>query len=358
MSTNDGSGNPLDPINRLDAMRALAWAPPSLPLFGDGVARSGWDKFPIAQSPAAGEHGAADSAGADGAPSSWDSFPLAASFPSSEESGGTIGERGFSAPLPSADDRSSAVLPTRGPFNQAGPSAPLRRPRPTPAVPLPRPRPVPWWPATVQRADNSVDERWPAELPAKPAWPRTIASAPLTLPAFPSKLKTPTLDDAGLDPADIAGRMTQAESSGNPNASAKTSTAQGLGQITNDTWFDLLRKHRPELGFGRNREDILALKFDPDLNRQMTLAYAEDNAKGLKNANLPITPARLYLMHFLGPGDAPKVLRADPDTPAASIVSSKSLNSNGNMILGRTAAQMLEWASRKMGVPPEPWSYP
>ena len=87
----------------------------------------------------------------------------------------------------------------------------------------------------------------------------------------------------------------------------------------------------------------------------MTLAYAEDNARGLHNAGLPITPARLYLMHFLGPGDALRVLHALPDAPAASVVGPGALKSNGNVIVPRTAAQMLEWASHKMGVPPESW---
>jgi hypothetical protein len=48
MTTSNGSANPLYPFNWLDAMRANAWAPPSLPLFGDGVARNSWDRFPRA----------------------------------------------------------------------------------------------------------------------------------------------------------------------------------------------------------------------------------------------------------------------------------------------------------------------
>ena len=126
---------------------------------------------------------------------------------------------------------------------------------------------------------------------------------------------------------------------------------------TDGTWLDLIGRHRPELGFRRSEKQLLALKFDPDLNWQMTRAYAEDNAKGLNRARLPITPARLYLMHFLSPGDAPKLLHALPDAPAASIVSEKTLKNedNAKIILPRTAAQMLEWASRKMGMPPESW---
>jgi hypothetical protein len=186
-------------------------------------------------------------------------------------------------------------------------------------------------------------------------WLRSITSAPLTLPVFPSKLATSTLIAAGIDPGDVARRTIMAESSGNPRATATGSSAAGLGQITEPTWLDLIRRHRPQLLLGRAKEELSALRFDPDLNRQMVLAYAEENAKRLSHAQLPITPARLYLMHFLGPGDALKILHARSDTPAASVVTPGALKSNGAIIAPRTAAQMLEWASHKMGVPPEPW---
>jgi hypothetical protein len=86
----------------LDLVRASASAPPNLPLLGDGVARSGWDRFPLASSasirgPDAESAAASNSASAanvlsnggaiagsdvppedpGGAPMSWDSFPLA-----------------------------------------------------------------------------------------------------------------------------------------------------------------------------------------------------------------------------------------------------------------------------------------
>jgi hypothetical protein len=97
------------------------------------------------------------------------------------------------------------------------------------------------------------------------------------------------------------------------------------------------------------------LRSDPILSRQMALLYAEENAAVLKKANLPVTPATIYLMHVLGPGDAPKVLRALPDTPADSIVGPGSLRANGSVIAPRTASQMLDWASDRMRVPRQPW---
>ena len=40
----------------------------------------------------------------------------------------------------------------------------------------------------------------------------------------------------------------QAESSGDPNAPAKTSSALGLGQFLKGTWLDMMRRYYPTLG--------------------------------------------------------------------------------------------------------------
>ena len=89
------------PPGWLDGLLAAAWAPPNLPLFGDGVVTSGWDRFPLAPAastrsfdPASAVAGSASAAnippnggalaasdlpldGPRAASLSWDSFPLA-----------------------------------------------------------------------------------------------------------------------------------------------------------------------------------------------------------------------------------------------------------------------------------------
>src|SRR4029077_16032016 len=138
---------------------------------------------------------------------------------------------------------------------------------------------------------------WLPDMTAVPQW-------------FPPELKLPTLKSRGIDPDDLARRITLAESSGNPNAKARESSATGLGQFIDGTWLDMIKKYRPNLKNWRTDAEVLALRSDPILSRQMALLYAEENAAALKKANLPVTPATIYLMHVLGPGDAPKVLRA------------------------------------------------
>jgi hypothetical protein len=174
---------------------------------------------------------------------------------------------------------------------------------------------------------------------------------------FPPELQLPTLRSQGIDPADLVKRVTSAESGGNPNLKNSESSATGLGQFTDKTWRHMIETYRPNLKNWRTDAEVLSLRSDPILSRQMALLYAEENAAALKKANLPVTPATIYLMHFLGPGDARKVLRASPDTPAASIVNPATLQpeQNQKIILPRTASQMVDWASDKMRVPRQPW---
>lgn len=68
-----------------------------------------------------------------------------------------------------------------------------------------------------------------------------------------------------------------AESGGNPNATNPNSSAAGLGQFINSTWLSTIRQHRPDLVQGKSDSEILAMRSDPALSREMTDAYAADN---------------------------------------------------------------------------------
>lgn len=143
--------------------------------------------------------------------------------------------------------------------------------------------------------------------------------------------------------------IVRAESGGNPNATNPNSTATGAGQFIESTWLDMLRRHRPDLVDGRSRQELLALRTDPVLSRQMTEAYAADNGAILKNAGLPVTPGTLYLAHFAGPKGAVKVLSADPSTPAGAILGQGAVDANRAMALGRmTAGDLRAWAERRV----------
>ena len=132
------------------------------------------------------------------------------------------------------------------------------------------------------------------------------------------------------------------ESSLNPSAQAKTSSASGLYQFIDSTWLRTLDQHGEGMGLGSvaaaidtaggrsrvsdpsQRAAIMALRFDPDTSALMAGALANDNRAALSGV-LGREPdsAELYLAHFLGTGGAGKFLgqlKANPDLSAASVL--------------------------------------
>jgi hypothetical protein len=149
----------------------------------------------------------------------------------------------------------------------------------------------------------------------------------------------------------VADQIISAESGGDPNASNPNSTASGPGQFLDSTWLATLQRFRPDLTAGKTTDQLLALKNNPDLNRQMTQAYAGQNAQILSQNGLPTTPGNLYLSHFAGPGGAVSVLKADPNTPASSVLSPGAVAANP-FLSGMTVGDLRNWADRKMGGTP------
>lgn len=138
------------------------------------------------------------------------------------------------------------------------------------------------------------------------------------------------------------------ESGGNPNAANPSSSASGLGQFIDSTWLSTIRKHRPDLAGGKTDQELLALKTDPGLSKEMIGAYASDNQSILSKAGLPVTDGTTYLAHFAGPQGAVKVLSSSPDTPVSAILGASAVKANP-FLNGMTAADLISWAGRKMG---------
>lgn len=108
----------------------------------------------------------------------------------------------------------------------------------------------------------------------------------------------------------------------------------------------MLAKHRPDIT--GSRDELLALKFDPNLSREMTEAYSGDNGAILAKAGHQPTPGNTYLAHFAGPQGAVNVLSADPSASAESVMGADAVRSNPflrNMSVGDLRA----WADRKVG---------
>ena len=143
------------------------------------------------------------------------------------------------------------------------------------------------------------------------------------------------------------------ESGGDPNARNSRSSASGLGQFIDSTWVSMIQKHRPDLAQGKSRDDLIALKSDPDLSREMTARYADDNGQILAGAGLPVTPGTTYLAHFAGPQGAVKVLQSDPNAPVSSVLGEAAVKANP-FLQGMTVSGLQAWADKKMGAQPAP----
>lgn len=151
----------------------------------------------------------------------------------------------------------------------------------------------------------------------------------------------------------LGDRIISVESSGNPNATNPNSSATGAGQFIEQTWLDMLAKHRPDLT--GSRDELLGLRRNADLSKEMTDAYAGDNAGILKGAGLPVTPGTTYLAHFAGPQGAVGLLNADPAAPAASVLRPEAIKANP-FLAKMSAGDVAAWADRKMGGASAPMS--
>lgn len=130
------------------------------------------------------------------------------------------------------------------------------------------------------------------------------------------------------------------ESSLNPTAKAKNSSATGLFQFVEKTWLEMIRDYGHKYGLSRYaeciddnchvknariRKAILDLRHDPETSACMAAEYAAQNADTLKarvGDNAQIGRTELYLAHFLGAGGATRFLQGmerNPDARAATL---------------------------------------
>ena len=144
-------------------------------------------------------------------------------------------------------------------------------------------------------------------------------------------------------------KIIQNESGGNPNIPNKYSTAKGLGQFIDSTWLTMVKRYRPDIAAGKSNAQIIALKTNAPLAREMTTRYVEENARALRGAGMPVTDGNLYLAHFLGAGGAIKLLSAqDKSQPVVNLVGQKVVDAN-RFIQGKSVQWVIDWTARKMG---------
>jgi hypothetical protein len=177
----------------------------------------------------------------------------------------------------------------------------------------------------------------------------------LTLHSLLHQRQVEATDRAALD--SVVGRIIGVESNGDSNAKNKRSSATGLGQFLNETWLDMIRAYRPELIRGRSQDEILELRRDAELSREITARFAERNAAILKRRGLPVTAGTIYLAHFAGGAGAVAILSAPEDADAALVMASADATGRtrrekivkANPFLEHfTVADLKNWADRKM----------
>jgi hypothetical protein len=155
----------------------------------------------------------------------------------------------------------------------------------------------------------------------------------------------------------LADLIITAESNGNPRDKNKKSSATGPAQFLDDTWLEMISAYRPALATGHSPKEILALRRDPDLSREMTTRFMQRNARILRKRNLPVTPGTLYLTHFAGVGGAVALL-SGPDKEHAATIMAKA-DASGRLTRAKivaanpflaefTVADLKHWADAKM----------
>lgn len=142
------------------------------------------------------------------------------------------------------------------------------------------------------------------------------------------------LDKAGGAIDNFVDHVIKAESGGNSSAKNPNSSATGAGQFIESTWLDLFKRYFPDRAEGMTRGAILALRTDSNVSRSLIEAYARENASVLQAAGVHVDEAALQLAHFLGAGDAAKVLNAASGTPLAGLISAASIKANPTILGG------------------------
>ncbi len=132
------------------------------------------------------------------------------------------------------------------------------------------------------------------------------------------------------------------ESSLDPSARAGTSSATGLFQFLDQTWFEVMKSDGARLGYKRYadaietkadgtldisdkklRAEVLELRENPEVAANLAAAFTRNNGAYLKQkfGRMP-SPGELYIAHFLGAKGAEKLFNAglsDPDQIAAKL---------------------------------------
>jgi hypothetical protein len=140
-------------------------------------------------------------------------------------------------------------------------------------------------------------------------------------------------------------QQAKVESSFDPAAKAKTSSATGLYQFIESTWLSMMDKFGAKHGLnveGKSRAEILAMRKDANTASLMAAEFASENEKYLKSHwGGDIGSTELYLAHFMGAGQAAGFLRARDENPLqpAAVLFPQAAKANRNVFYDQKTGQ-------------------
>lgn len=150
-------------------------------------------------------------------------------------------------------------------------------------------------------------------------------------------------------------RMFFAESGNKADAKNPNSSAEGYGQFLNRTWIDLIQRYRPDIAATRNEAELLQLRGNRGLAREMGKALAQENATRLSKSGIIPSPSNLYIAHFLGGAGAVTALSAEDSTPVEQVTSAAARSANKEVFAQvKTVGDLKQWALKKMGYTEHP----
>lgn len=139
-------------------------------------------------------------------------------------------------------------------------------------------------------------------------------------------------------------RLMRAESGGRRYAKNPASSALGPFQFIETTFLDIVRRNFPGLASGKTDADILTLRTDPQVSRDVALIYTRENASVLAAKGVEATAGNLRLAFFAGAGGALKILTAKPDELVSNLLSEAAVAANP-FLKTMTASDLLARAS-------------
>ncbi|MCZ4272795.1 transglycosylase SLT domain-containing protein [Maritalea porphyrae] len=159
---------------------------------------------------------------------------------------------------------------------------------------------------------------------------------PVQVPAQLAQALTRAGDKNGVD-FDYLLQTAMRESSLDPEAKAKTSSAVGLFQFIEGTWLEVLKEEGPKLGYGsisdkiertadgyevrdpKMKSAVLALRENPEMSADLAAAFTRRNGAYLQEqfGRMP-SPGELYIAHFMGARGAEKFFNLGLSSPNAS----------------------------------------